>query len=81
MVSWNNDARICLQTQIFKQIFHYHLDNFISFPLIYRWCPIRINKVTYGKLETALKVNGNLKRCQVLLLLLFNNQGNISFLE
>ena len=36
-VSLNYDARICLQTKIFKQTFHHYLDNFIlSFPFIYR---------------------------------------------
>ena len=35
-VSLNYDARIRLQTKIFKQTFHHHLDNIISFPLIYR---------------------------------------------
>ena len=29
------DARIRLQTKIFKQTFHHHLDNFIRFQLIY----------------------------------------------
>ena len=36
-VSLNHDARFRLQQKIFsKQTFHHHLDNFISFPLIYR---------------------------------------------
>ena len=35
-VSLNYDARIRLQTKIFKQTFHHHLDNFITFSLIYR---------------------------------------------
>ena len=34
-VSLNHDARIRLQTKNFKQTFHHHFDNFISFPLIY----------------------------------------------
>ena len=40
-----------------------HLDNFISFPLIYSCvCPMRINEVTNGKLKTPHKVNGYLNR-------------------
>ena len=35
-VSLNNDARLRLKRKILKQSFHHHLDNFISFPLIYR---------------------------------------------
>ena len=35
-VSLNYDARIRLQSKVFKQTaFHHHLDNFVSFPLIY----------------------------------------------
>ena len=45
-----------------KQYFHHHLDNFISFPLVYSfvgiWCVLT---ELYGKLKTPLKVNGNLK--------------------
>ena len=32
-VSLKYDARIRLETKLFKQIFNHHLDNFISFPL------------------------------------------------
>ena len=35
-VSLNYDASIRLLTKVFKQSFHHHLDNFISFLLIYR---------------------------------------------
>ena len=35
-VNLNYDARIRLKTKIFEQTFYHHLDNLISFPLIYR---------------------------------------------
>ena len=35
-VNLNYDARIGLKTKIFEQTFHHHLDNLLSFPLIYR---------------------------------------------
>ena len=54
--SLNYDARICLQTEIFKQTFHHHLDNFISFTLIYRlWVSDAYNRSSIRKTENTAK--------------------------
>ena len=39
--SLNYGARIRLQTKIFKQTSHHHLDDFKGFPLIYRFVGVR----------------------------------------
>ena len=40
-VSLNYEARVRLQAKRFKQTFHHHSDNFISFPLINRFVGVR----------------------------------------
>ena len=52
--------------KFFKQSFLHHLDNFISFPLMYRFVGVRSRR-HIRKTEKPLKVNGNLKRGYIIL--------------